>query len=148
MSKMSEFLSHARFEPLRAALPLHHALEILVVTSPRGTFLNDLLVNDSKLDPLAIALLWLYVDDLERSHVICQDYPSGLGAYIHGVVHRREGDFWNSKYWFRRTSVRIDGVHPIEFVEQVEADAGQNRTSLLEIQRKEWLGLMEMACAQ
>jgi hypothetical protein len=30
------------------------------------------------------------------------------GAFWHGIMHRREPDAWNSKYWFRKV-----GRHPV-----------------------------------
>ena len=51
--------------------------------------------------------LLLWVDDLERSHSLSQRIPSQTGSYWHGIMHRREPDFGNSKYWFRRV-----GQHP------------------------------------
>lgn len=42
------------------------------------------------------------LDDLDGSHRIFQDAPGDLGSYWHGMVHRREGDFDNARYWFRR----------------------------------------------
>ncbi|RMF39853.1 MAG: hypothetical protein D6753_12805 [Planctomycetota bacterium] len=52
--------------------------------------------------------LWLLAGDLERSHTISQQYDSREGSYWHGIMHRREGDYSNAKYWFRRV-----GDHPV-----------------------------------
>ncbi len=52
--------------------------------------------------------LWLLAGDIDRSHTISQDIPSATGSFLHGIMHRREGDFGNSKYWFRRV-----GNHPV-----------------------------------
>jgi hypothetical protein len=46
--------------------------------------------------------LWVAADELDRAHEICQQVPNSFGSAWHAVVHRREGDFWNSKYWWRR----------------------------------------------
>ncbi len=54
------------------------------------------------------ALLWLRVGAIDRSHEIVQDAQNGLPAYVHGVIHRMEGDYWNANYWFQR--VRDDAL--------------------------------------
>lgn len=55
---------------------------------------------------LAIALLWH--DQLDASHRLVQDIPSAEGSFVHAIMHRREPDYWNSKYWWRRV-----GDHPV-----------------------------------
>src|SRR5690625_4955135 len=52
--------------------------------------------------------LLLWNDDLHGSHTLSQSMPSALGRYWHGIMHRREADFPNSKHWFGRA-----GDHPI-----------------------------------
>ena len=52
--------------------------------------------------------LWLAFDFLDESHTISQDLHTPEGSYWHALMHRREPDFSNSKYWFRRV-----GTHPI-----------------------------------
>jgi hypothetical protein len=47
-------------------------------------------------------LLYAY-DAIDECHRIVQEIPSDLASYWHGMVHRREGDFENARYWFRRT---------------------------------------------
>jgi hypothetical protein len=49
------------------------------------------------------SLLLLQAGDFERSHSIVQAMSGSDPAYIHGMVHRVQGDFWNAKYWFRRS---------------------------------------------
>lgn len=53
---------------------------------------------------LCLAGLWLLVEELDQSHAICQRFESPTGSFWHGIMHRREGDAGNSKYWLRRTS--------------------------------------------
>lgn len=54
----------------------------------------------------ATVLLWH--DHLEASHRISQSLTTPDGSYVHGMMHRREPDYANSKYWFR-----LAGPHPL-----------------------------------
>jgi hypothetical protein len=51
------------------------------------------------------SLLLLTAGDLERAHILVQEASDADGTYIHGIIHRAEGDFDNARYWFRRTAV-------------------------------------------
>lgn len=39
----------------------------------------------------------------DKSHKIAQDYSDSTANWIHAVLHKIEGDEWNSKYWYART---------------------------------------------
>ena len=52
--------------------------------------------------------LLLWNDALDESHTISQGLADQTGSYWHGIMHRREPDYPNSKYWFGRV-----GSHPI-----------------------------------
>lgn len=80
------------------------------VKSPRDAKdLEALLRAESVgLQSLQAAMLWIRIGDIDRSHSIVQEDSSSLGSYLHGIVHRIEGDYWNSNYWMQR--VRDSGL--------------------------------------
>ncbi len=111
------------------------------------------------------AALWLRFDFMTESHDISQQIATPSGSYWHGILHRREPDAFNAKYWMARV-----GEHPVFpelladareiaadipalseklnamkswdanwFVDQCcSKPSGELEQSLLEIQRREW----------
>jgi hypothetical protein len=41
-------------------------------------------------------------NDWDRAHRIAQEVEDAAGAWVHALVHRKEGDFSNARYWYQR----------------------------------------------
>ncbi|NIL95571.1 MAG: hypothetical protein GTO53_00075 [Planctomycetales bacterium] len=109
--------------------------------------------------------LWLLHNYLEESHAISQKIGNASGSFWHGIMHRREGDYANAKYWFRRVgdhdvypalaaaAHQIDADlfadlpwNPSAFVDLCAAAAGGDSamvTALRRVARCEWELLFE-----
>jgi hypothetical protein len=68
-----------------------------------------------------MAALWLRHDWLDESHRIAQRLETPTGSLWHAILHRREGDFSNSKYWYNRA-----GEHPLLKTLQARANELMN----------------------
>lgn len=62
----------------------------------------DALAKDRRFALACLAGLWLCHGFFDESHAISQDLDTVEGSFWHGILHRREPDFGNAKYWFRR----------------------------------------------
>ncbi|HRK30698.1 MAG TPA: hypothetical protein PLD59_06425 [Tepidisphaeraceae bacterium] len=111
-SQLLESLSPGAGEALQ--LNAAKAYRALVVTQPGSAEararLDDLTPSTVLARPVvsprdaaaALAGLWLWHDHLDESHRLSQAIDTPAGSYWHAIMHRREGDFWNSKYWLNK----------------------------------------------
>jgi len=79
----------------------------LVASSLEDLFQGQSLKDDIFGGAIKSGLL-LWNDALNDSHDISQELSNNTGSYWHGIMHRREPDYSNAKYWFGRV-----GTHPI-----------------------------------
>lgn len=151
--------------------PISHAVASLFDTWPLDKAMASLVVSEvsdaahavEKIikaeaigpDSALAAALWLYVDDLPRSHTISQGIDTPTGSFWHGIMHRREGDFSNSHYWFRKVGnhsvmATIDGYDPHALIDAVAAahEQGESPDHLVDLQRREWQALFQWCANQ
>jgi hypothetical protein len=103
---IADLLTEKRLQPLGPGVPLESKRAILQESST--TAFAHTTVRDRDMASCCCAGLWLYHDFLDEAHRICQDVNTSSGSYWHGILHRREPDFGNAKYWFRAV-----GSHPV-----------------------------------
>ena len=54
-------------------------------------------------EKLNAAISLALAGDWDRAHRIVQDCGGSTACWIHAVLHKIEGDAWNSRYWYART---------------------------------------------
>ncbi len=62
-------------------------------------------LQDADAAACCISAAWLWHNFLDSSHQISQEIKTSSGSFWHAIMHRREEDFSNAKYWFRQ----VDG---------------------------------------
>ena len=99
--------------------------------------------------------IWILHNFLDESHSISQQIHSAEGSFWHAIMHRLEGDFSNSKYWYRQV-----GQHPVfqtieteiasdwdpeNFVDRCQSESRQGKLSeaTRRLALQEWKSLFE-----
>jgi len=103
----AELISEKRLNPLDGGVENGAAEAQLKALSVDSAFAGKTVVDQDMADA-CISGAWLYHNFLDTSHTISQGIQTNTGSFWHGIMHRREPDFSNSKYWFRNV-----GDHPI-----------------------------------
>ena len=111
---VAALLAVPRVPPLGPGTPDPAAATVLRALDPLTAFGP---VADPDAARACLAGLWLLFDHLDESHAISQELHTPEGSAWHAVMHRREPDAFNSKYWWRKV-----GPHPV-FRELADAAA-------------------------
>lgn len=148
--EFERLLNGNRRRPLDAGSPVASARDSIESLSLQRAF-APIRIVDGEMASCCLAGVWLLHDYLDESHAISQSIDTSSGSYWHAIMHRREGDFSNAKYWFRRVGdhpvidllgERSGRFHdPLAFVDSCEAvvtGRGDNRDACLDIQQLEW----------
>jgi hypothetical protein len=93
--------------PLGAGSPDAAAGERLRSLTPAELLAGQALA-DADAARACLSALWLRFGFLDESHRLSQGMATPEGSFWHAIMHRREGDYANAKYWFRRV-----GGHPV-----------------------------------
>ena len=107
MPKYSEFIDRVlrSSDLLKEILPrgpLHWELPGEIAKADDSALLGSAVLKSATALKLVRGGLLYAADALDAAHRFFQDDSSDLGSYWHGMMHRREADFDNARYWFRR----------------------------------------------
>jgi hypothetical protein len=104
---ISGLLTAAPRNALGPGRPQTQHRAVLAALTPQSLLAPHRVV-DLQMARAALAGLWLRFDFLSESHSISQEINGATGSFWHGIMHRREPDFSNARYWFRRVA-----THPV-----------------------------------
>jgi hypothetical protein len=175
--ELRELVASAPLPPLGPGTPNREAFVRLKALRLDEDF-SPRPVRDRAMAECCRAGLWLLHNYLDESHGISQEIATTSGSYWHGLMHRREPDASNAKYWFHRVgrhpvfealhaeAARLAGTsvdrrlqrlaaaphcEPFAFIDLCEAvrDSGtEPETVCVQIQQLEWRLLFAYCCRQ
>ncbi len=107
-SLVARLQSRPSLPPLVPREPWNEGLQSVLEGMNEADLLEGMTLKDPASAKAIKSGLLLWNDATHASHELSQGIESETGSYWHGIMHRREPDFPNAKYWFRRV-----GDHPI-----------------------------------
>ncbi len=120
--RLADLLQPARLNALGPGTP-HQEAKAKLRSLDVGSAFAGFEVVDHDAARCCLAGVWLLHDFLEESHTISQGVETTTGSYWHGIMHRREPDYSNAKYWFRRVGEHAVFAEVQRQAEKLAADA-------------------------
>jgi len=99
------FLQEKLLEKLVPSDPQDYVMVRQIQSAEDKLIAGDRPIKNAEMFALVRGGLLYAADAILEAHAIFQEAKGDLGAYWHGMMHRREGDFDNARYWFRRAGV-------------------------------------------
>ena len=99
------FLQEEMLKKLIPTEPLNYEIVRRIQSADEAAISGGKTIGNKEVFALVRGALLYSVDAIHEAHTLFQDAKGDLGSYWHGMMHRREGDFDNARYWFRRTGV-------------------------------------------
>lgn len=129
-SPAAELLTPPRVMPLGAGSPNLAVRNRLASVTVESLNAPSVRIVDRDQAASCLAGLWLLHDFLDEAHRIVQAIERPEASYWHAIVHRREGDYSNTKYWNREA-----GELPIfaELAEFVRTTASQRNAKAIRL---------------
>jgi hypothetical protein len=78
--------------------------------------------NDDPPREISAPLKALWYDaqgNWHQAHLIAQEINDYAGAWVHGYLHRKEGDLSNASYWYSRAAKKMPNVSLDEEWEEI-----------------------------
>jgi hypothetical protein len=81
-------------------------------------------------EELSAAVEAALAGDWHGAHrIVQQDESDPLACWVHAVLHKMEGDAWNSRYWYGRSTHRYeDWADPAAELQAVQSQISRGPT--------------------
>ncbi len=136
-SAVAELLAIDAPYPLVPQQPVAEAKARLAALNHAALF-RDTKIVDSEMADACLSGLWLRFDFLDHSHTISQDIHTASGSYWHGIMHRREPDWSNAKYWFRQVGEHELFPHLLAAAQRIAGNSQLERAAQSLVSTDSW----------
>lgn len=108
--------------------PANYERVIRLRGTPDDALRSPTPTGDARFVPLVRAGLFYHHNALDDAHRLVQEATGDAAAYWHAMIHRRERDFENARYWLRRAGEQPSFAEMQARASEVSSNMGRQMT--------------------